>query len=126
MTHKTKLLQAIEAKMTGNKMPVFMDFAQIDFSAKEDLSYRTHYATEYRIGVNLSSTFLIDDGLDPYTKEEQLRYSTKAIGRGIADEVYGELRNKLIKLSVQLRYEGRFDSPTHQMVDELLEMISYD
>ena len=127
MTHKTKLLQAIKAKATGNKMPIHMDFAKVDFSAREeDASYRILSATEYRIGVHLSSTVLIDDSLDGRHKEEQLRHSTKAIGRGIANEVYGELRDKLIKISVQLRHEGRYDSPTHQMVNELLAMIEYD
>lgn len=124
---KTKLLQAISAKMTGNKMPVDIRFADVSFRESKDVeTYKVLRATEYRIGVNLSATILIDDELDEHTREQRIYYSTKTIGRGIAHEVYGELRDKLIELGVQLRREGRFDSPTHDMVNDLLEMIEYD
>lgn len=124
---KTKLLRSIDAKMTGNKMPVHMDFAKIDFSVKEEpQSYKILTATEYRVGVNLSSTVLIDDGLDTRAKEDKLRWSTKSIGRAIANEVYGELRDKLIELSVHIHRECRYESPAHKIVDDLLGMIEYD
>lgn len=124
---KTKLLRSIEAKMTGNKMPVDVRFASITFQESKDLeTYKVLSATEYRIGVNLSSTILIDDELDAHRRDEQLYYSTKTIGRGIAHEVYGELREKLIELAVQLGRESRFDSTSHGIVNELLEMIEYD
>jgi len=124
---KAKLLRSIDAKMTGNKMPVHMDFAHVNFSVTEEhQSYKILTATEYRIGVNLSSTVLIDDDLDTRAREDKLHWSTKVIGRAIANEVYGELRDKLIELSVHVHRELRYDSPAHSIVDDLLEMIEYD
>jgi hypothetical protein len=124
---KTKLLQSINAKITGNKMPVDIRFADISFRELKDLeTYRLLRATEYRIGVHLSSTVLIDDDLDTRDHKEKLKWSTTSIGRGIANEVYGELRDKLIQLAIQLKHEGKFGSPTHNMVEELLDMITYD
>lgn len=127
MKSKTKLLRSINAKMTGNKMPVHMDFAHVDFSITEEpQSYKILTATEYRIGVSLSSAVLIDDVLDTHSREDKLQWSTKAIGRAIANEVYGELRDKLIELSVHIHRELRYDSPAHRIVDDILEMIEYD
>ncbi len=123
---KTKLLRGIDAKLTGNRMPTELVFTDISYMEKDADSYDIKYATEYRIGVTLGSTILVDHHLEPKTKTFMIEQSKRVIGRGIANEVYGEVRDKLIQLALQIRKEGRYDSSSIHMVEELLEMIVYD
>jgi len=123
---KTKLISNIEAKLTGNRMAAVLDYTKIDFKISDNIEYNHKYVEEYRIGVQVGSVIQIDAELLASDKEDVINYAMQSIGRGITEEVYGELRSKLIKLAIQLRQEVNFSSPTHNMVGELLEMITYD
>jgi hypothetical protein len=80
------------------------------------------------VGVKIGASEFISDELlsDSKAAAEIKEQSKRIIGRGIADYVYGDIRSKLIELSIQLRRESRPDSKTHNMVNEILEMITYD
>jgi hypothetical protein len=123
---KTKLLRAIETKLTGNREILSLGLTTIDVYNDIPLSHTpTRYADEYRIGVNIGSSVLIESDLHHSDRKAMLEYAKARIGNDIAEEIYGELRTKLVNLSMQLKYESRPDSITHQMVDELIEMITY-
>jgi hypothetical protein len=126
MTRKTKLLESIDAKLTGRKIPVDLDYTRVELFIKEkhdEIPF--NYADEYRISVHLGCAVQIDSALSKIEKEQSINYALKSVGRGISNEVYGEVRDKLIKLAIQLKYEGKFGSPTHDMIEELIEMVTY-
>lgn len=125
--HKTKLLQAIEVKLTGQLKPLPLTYTSIDFSSSAvDHAYRYAYGEEYYVGVRMYSTTIIDAGLPHKEKEIQLSQAQRVIGRGIANEIYGDIRSKLIDLSVQLYKEGRFESAANAMVNDLIDMVTYE
>jgi hypothetical protein len=129
MTNKTKLLQSITAKTTGQRYAVDLDYSKIDLFIKEksdEYSMPLKYADEYRIGVNIGCAVQISSILTQIEREKSIEFALKNIGRGISEEVYGEVRQKLIKLAVQLKREGRFGSPSHEMIEDILDMITYE
>lgn len=127
--NKTRLLESINAKLTHQKYAIDLDYSKIDLFIKEksdEYSFPCRYADEYRIGVNIGCAVQISSELAQIEKEKSIEFALKNIGRGISEEIYGEVRQKLIKLSVQLNREGRFNSPSHEMIEEILDMITYD
>jgi hypothetical protein len=126
---KTKLIDNIDAKLTGRKKYLDHPLLAITFEEKQEPTvFRMEIGTEYRVGVELGASEFISDELllDSKAADEIKAQSKKIIGRGIANYVYGDIRSKLIDLAIQLRHESRPDSKTHNMVNELLEMITYD
>jgi hypothetical protein len=128
-TNKTRLLESIEAKLTRQRYAIDLDYSKINLFIKEktdEYSMPLKYADEYHIGVNIGCAVQIPTDISKFNKDQSIHFALKKIGRGISEEVYGEVRQKLIKLAVQLKREGRFDSPSHEMIEELIEMVTYD
>lgn len=126
---KTKLIDNIDAKLTSRKKYLDHPLLAITFEEiKEPAVFRMETGTEYRVGVKIGASEFISDELLLNSKaaEEVKTQSKKKIGCGIANYVYGDIRSKLIDLAIQLRHESRHDSKTHVMIEELLEMITYD
>jgi hypothetical protein len=125
---KTKLLNSIEAKMTGQKMPVDTPFIVVAYSEKQDHAYiPLEYAHECRIGVHLGGIELIHEKELRDNADLAIEHAKKRIGRGIANQVYGELHDKLIELAYQIRREGyRPDNKSLQMIEQMIESITYD
>jgi hypothetical protein len=126
---KTKLINNIDAKLTGRKKYLDHPLLAITFEEiKEPAVFRMETGTEYRVGVKIGASEFISDELlsDSKAAAEIKEQSKRIIGRGIANYVYGDIRSKLVDLAIQLHHESRSDSKTHNMVNELLEMITYD
>ena len=124
---KTKLIQSIKAKQTGNRAYSDSNFIGVAVSYKEpeDYSYlQPMMAKEYYVGVNLGAAVYVDE--DKH-EGERLHMATKEIGRMICKEVYGELHEELLRLRYELYKQGHFrDTASIESINKMLGMIEYD
>jgi hypothetical protein len=128
---KTKLLNNIEAKLTGDVKYISSPFESVSFKPipDENMTIYVGKGIGYEVGVRLGAVEYIDKEImdQPGMQGIVLEAAKKRIGRGIADHVYGDIRSQLIELSLQMRHENyRYDSKSLQMVEELIEAVTYD
>lgn len=121
---KTKLLQTIKAKQTGNLAYSESNFIDVDAKWKTTDFLRPIMAKEYFIGVNLGAHVYIDES-DYHA--ERLHEATKQTGHMIAKEVYGEIRDELINFRYELYNRLGFrEREFVKKLDAIIEMMQYD
>lgn len=127
---KTKLLENIEAKLTGKFKYVPGRMHNITYEES-----RLTVTEEIELGIAVECKVGVDLGCNVYISDTELKESDGKVldevklsmGQAIADHVYGDIRNKLVELNKNLR--GRYtpgDEDTISIVNEVLEMIEYD
>lgn len=131
---KTKLLENLKAVNTGERSyidtplssynvtydPIDFAYDPIDFAT---LTPEMGYL--YRIDVRLGANQFISD-LELQKNPNIINQCKTLVGRGIAEEVYGEVRNDLIKIMIELRQVGLpYNNSSLRKIKELIEKISY-
>ncbi len=127
---KTRLLNNIEAKLTGDVKYISSPFESVSFNQipTENMTIYLGKGVGYEVGVRLGAVEYIDKEImdQPGMQEIVLEAAKKRIGRGIADHVYGDIRSRLIELSLQMRHENySYNSKSLQIVEELIEAVTY-
>lgn len=129
---KTKLLENVKAKATGDKKSYKpSSVSSISFERfDEEKPKNNTTASGYRIGVSLGAIEYIPDHLKESVDEQFILEAIQLrIGHAIAEHVYGEVRTKLFQLSDVLRLQNRSlyaDDPAMEIIDELIEMTRYE
>jgi hypothetical protein len=127
---KTKLLNNIEAKLTGDVKYISSPFESVSFNQipDENMTIYVGKGIGYEVGVRLGAVEYIDQDIinEPGMQDIVLNAAKKRIGRGIADHVYGDIRSRLIELSIQMHHENySYNSKSLQIVEELIEAVTY-
>jgi len=124
---KPKLIESIKATETGNRAPTDRyDFIQTKSYLNDHAEHpvRVDYAKEYRVGVQLGTYVFIPE--DEYAAI-RLGRAQKEVGHMICREVYGEIREELIKLRYDLYNALGFQSrDIIEKLDSIIEMTHYD
>jgi hypothetical protein len=127
ITRRVKLLQNIQAISTGRKIfcPVPIEHTSL---IERDLDYLTVdrvVGREYRIEVKLGASVTIPVEKLTHSKEEKevvIATEKRKIGRAIAQHVYGEVREKLFELAIELRKREHYSVLEK---DPALDMTEY-
>jgi len=124
---KPKLIQSIKATETGNRFPIDRyDFIQTEVYLSDAIDHpiKLDYAKEYRVGVQLG-TYVCIPG-DEYAAI-RLNRAQKEVGHMICKEVYGEIREELIKLRYEIYNKMGFHAnDLIKRVDNIMDMTHYD
>lgn len=125
--NKTTLLENISAKQTGYKYSSNISLLDISNSVlrpKTESPLTLDKRLEYRIDVTLGAIVGIED--DEFFNDNLAR-AKREIGSIIAKEVYGEIREELVKLLYELKKDLCFiNSPLYNKVEKIIEMTYYD
>jgi hypothetical protein len=126
---KTALLENIQAVSTGRRVYKPTPIESITLKHDNtDLNLYRGVSEEYRIEVRLGAATLISVEELLHSKEEVVNEAKRKMGRLIANHVYGDIRQKLYELAMELRSSDKyfsFDDKAMLLVDELLDMTEY-
>lgn len=121
MRKKVRLLENIEAKTSGKRIA---NPSPIEYISYEQTKEDFHNSIELKIFVSLGATELIAQELYVENPEEVTQIATNRIRRLVAHHVYGEVREKLIELSLEMRGSRNYrDETTIRLIDDILYMI---
>jgi hypothetical protein len=124
---KTKFLNNIEAKLTGRNVPLPNP---LEYISTQQVDILPGYAKELRVAVTLQAVTYIQNSkleLSPDNAKEVILNERQKIGREIAHHVYGDLRNKLLDLSIEIRKSQDYSKSLKsiEMIHEIIDMIEY-
>jgi hypothetical protein len=118
---KARLLENIEAKISGKRIA---NPSPIEYISYEQAKVDFHNSIELKIFVSLGATELIDEEIYAQNPEEATQMAKSRIRRLIAHHVYGEVREKLIELSLEMRRSiSHRDEKSIRLIDEIFYMI---
>jgi hypothetical protein len=121
----TRLLKNIEAKMTNRRdyIPSPLEYIRFD---DEPIEVFSDIGRELRVEMRIGSSQIIPEKyINTATGDMMIEESKEIIGRAISEHVYGELRERLYELSIELRRSGSYNKRPNEIVEELIEMITY-
>ena len=118
---KARLLENIEAKISGKRIA---NPSPIEYISYEQTKADFHNSIELKIFVSLGATELIAQELYAENPEEVTQMAANRIRRLVAHHVYGEVREKLIELSLEIRRSrSQRDEKSIRLIDEIFYMI---
>ena len=118
---KTRLLENIEAKISGKRIA---NPSPIEYISYEQAKVDFHNSIELKILVSLGAIELIAQEIYVENPEEVTQMATNRIRRLVAHHVYGEVREKLIELSLEMRRTRSYpDEKSIRLIDDIFYMI---
>jgi hypothetical protein len=122
---KARLLENIEAKISGKRIANPSPIEYISFERSDDKDFHTSgNCIELKIFVSLGATEHIDEEIYAQNPDEVMQMATNRIRRLVAHHVYGEVRDKLIELSLEMRRSiSHRDEKSIRLIDEIFYMI---
>ena len=122
---KARLLENIEAKISGKRIANPSPIEYISFERSDDKDFHTSgNCIELKIFVSLGATELIAQEIYVENPEEVTQMAANRIRRLVAHHVYGEVREKLIELSLEMRRSrSQRDEKSIRLIDEIFYMI---
>lgn len=121
----TRLLKNIEAKITDRIEYIPSPLEDIHFDDKP-IDMFSDIGRELRIEIRIGSSQVIPEKyINTATGSMMIEQSKEIIGRDISEHVYGELRERLYELSIELRRSGSYNKRPNEIVEELIDMITY-
>jgi len=121
---RSRLLEGIEAKLTGVKKYSPPSIAKIKVSDPTPCEVKE--ALECSISVTLGATVLIDAELMHSSEDptQLILYEKRKLGRHIAEYVYGDIRKRLFDLALEIR---RLDGNHKSLIalDKIIDLTEY-
>jgi len=124
---KTKLLESVKAVNTGQKKYIDSHLSRVEATYEPvDLAFLTpDVGYVYRFGVELGVSQTISDH-ELQGNPDILDMYRDRVCRGIAEELYGEVRKEIIEILIALQRDGLPHNHTAvNRLETLLEKISY-
>jgi hypothetical protein len=120
---KTKLIKGIEGTLTRRKV-AFNPIADYSFKIVENnsrtIDFRT--GTEYKVEIRLGASEFISDELF----DKSIQDTKSRIGRSISNYVYGDVQQKLIDITDEVRYRYPENRELLDKLYETIRMMDYD
>lgn len=128
---KTKLLESIEAASTGRRVALQDNIASVSFSSPnpETIDISRGVGEVLRVEVRLGATAVIPVEDLQHSEERAktvIEHEKRRISKHIAHYVYGDIRDKLYNLAIQLRKRNySCNDPALDIVYEILDSTEY-
>jgi hypothetical protein len=128
---KTKLLKSIQAASTGRRVALPNPIASVSFTScdPETIDIIRGVGQVIRVEVRLGATAVIPEEELLSSKERAasvIEHEKRRISKHIANHVYGEVRDKLRDLAMELRKRDySYNDPALDIIYELLDMTEY-
>lgn len=126
----SSVISAIKTTKIGQQPNHVSSLTTVKITQEQSPSYYVGWEMldEVRIDVNVGSTILLESGYPP----ETLKFARASVERAIINELYGDVRDKLIKLSIEMQRRGIGAAGPHghgdllDRVEQLIKMVSYE
>jgi hypothetical protein len=128
---KTKLLKSIQAASTGRRVALPNPIASVSFTSREPetIDFIRGIGEVITVEVRLGATTVIPIEELHSSKERAesiIEREKSRISKQIAHHVYGEVRDKLRDLAMELRKRDySYNDPALDIIYELLDMTEY-